>query len=78
MHISEYNVPGSCGGEIAIAEMTWHQRFVVCIACDDGLEIVIIEFENEFLAGRFAGAVEAGTAEILFVRCVKRRSQARI
>jgi hypothetical protein len=65
MQISEYNVPGLCAGEIGIAEMTWHRRFVVCIACDESLEKVIIEFENEFLAGRFADAVEAGTAEIL-------------
>ena len=65
MQISEYNVPGLCAGEIEIAEMTWHQRFVVCIACDESLEKLIIEFENEFLAGRFADAVEAGTAEIL-------------
>ena len=65
MQISEYNVPGLCAGELEIAEMTWHQRFVVCIACDESLEKLIIEFENEFLAGRFADAVEAGTAEIL-------------
>ena len=65
MQISEYNVPGLCAGEIEIAEMTWHQRFVVCIACDESLEKLIIEFENEFIAGRFADAVEAGTAEIL-------------
>ena len=57
--MSRVCVPG-----IEIAEMTWHQRFVVCIACDEGLEKLIIEFENEFLAGRFADAVEAGTAEI--------------
>ena len=65
MQISEYNVPGLCAGEIEIAEMTWHQRFVVCTACDESLEKLIIEFENEFLAGRFADAVEAGTVEIL-------------
>ena len=65
MQISEYNVPGLCAGEIEIAEMTLHQRFVVCIARDESLEKLIIEFENEFLAGRFADAVEAGTAEIL-------------
>jgi hypothetical protein len=65
MQISEYNIPGLCAGEIEIAEMTWHQRFVVCIACDESLEKLIIEFENELLAGRFADAVEAGTAEIL-------------
>ena len=65
MQISEYNVPGLCAGELEIAEMTWHQRFVVCIACDESLEKLIIEFENEFLVGRFADAVEAGTAEIL-------------
>ena len=45
--------------------MTWHQRFVVCIACDESLEKLIIEFESESLAGRFADAVEAGTAKIL-------------
>jgi hypothetical protein len=65
MQISEYNVPGLCAGDIGIAEMTWHQRFVVCIACDESLEKLIIEFEDEFLAERFADAVEAGTAEIL-------------
>ena len=65
MQISEYNVPGLCAGEIEIGEMTRHQRFVVCIACDEGLEKLIIEFESELLAGRFADAVEAGTAEIL-------------
>jgi hypothetical protein len=45
--------------------MTWHQRFVICIACDESPEKLIIEFKNEFLAWRFADAVEAGTAEIL-------------
>jgi hypothetical protein len=65
MQISEYNVPGLCTGEIEISKMTWHQRFVVCIARDESLQTLIIEFENEFLAGRFADAVEAGTAEIL-------------
>ena len=64
MLISEYNVPGLCAGEIEIAEMTRHQSFVVCIACDESLEKLIIEFENELLAARFADAVEAGTAEI--------------
>ena len=53
MQISEHNVPGLCAGEIEIEEMTWHQRFVVCIACDESLEKLIIEFENEFLAGRW-------------------------
>src|SRR6202047_3243017 len=65
MQIGEYNVPGLCAGGIEIAEMTWHQRFVVCIACDESLEKLTIEFENEFLVGRFADAVEAGTAEVL-------------
>jgi hypothetical protein len=51
MQIDEYNVPGLCAGEIEIAEMTWHQRFVVCIACDESMEKLIIEFENEFFAG---------------------------
>jgi hypothetical protein len=64
MLISEYNVPGLCAGEIEIAEMTRHQSFVVCIACDEGLEMLIMEFKNELLAGRFADAVEADTAEI--------------
>jgi hypothetical protein len=48
----------NCGDDLA-------QRFVVCIACDESLEKLIIEFEKEFFAGRFADAVEAGTAEIL-------------
>ena len=64
MQISEYDVPGLCAGEIEIAEMTRHRRFVVWIACDESLEKLIIEFEHEYLAERFAEAVEAGTAEV--------------
>jgi hypothetical protein len=64
MQISEYNVPGLCAGEIVIAEMTRHRRFVVCIACDEGLDKLITEFEDEYLAESFAKAVEAGIAEI--------------
>jgi len=67
MQISEYDVPGLCAGEIEIAEMTRHRRFVVCIACDESLEKLIIEFEHEYLAERFAEAVEAGTAEVFMV-----------
>jgi len=64
MQISEYNVPSLCAGKIEIEEMNRHQRFVVCIACDESLEKLIIEFEDEYLAESFADAVEAGTAEI--------------
>jgi hypothetical protein len=64
MQISEYNVPGLCAGEIEIAEMTRHRRFVVCIARDESLEKLIIEFEDEYLAESFAEAVEADIAEI--------------
>jgi hypothetical protein len=63
MQITEYNVPGLCGGEIKIADMTRHQRLLVCIACDESREKLMIEFEDEYLAERFADAVEAGTAE---------------
>jgi hypothetical protein len=62
MQISEYNVPGLSAGEIKIAAMTRHQSFVVC--CDESLEKLIIEFEDEYLAELFAEAVEAGVAEI--------------
>jgi hypothetical protein len=64
MQISEYNVPGLCAGEIVIAEMTRHRRFVLCIACDESLEKLIIEFEDEYLAESFAEALEAGIAKI--------------
>ena len=64
MQISEYNVPGLCAGEIEIAEMTRHRRFVVCIARDESLEKLIIEFEDEYLAESFEEAVEASIAEI--------------
>ena len=64
MQISEYNVPGLYAGEIEIVEMTRHRRFVVCIACDEGLEKLIIEFQDGYLAESFAEAVEAGAAEI--------------
>jgi hypothetical protein len=64
MQISEYNVPGLCAGGIVIAEMTRHRRFVVCMACDESLEKLIIEFEDDYLAESFAEAVEAGNAEI--------------
>ena len=52
MQISEYNVPGLCAGEIEIAEITRHQSFVICIACDESLEKLIIEFEDELSPNR--------------------------
>ena len=64
MQISEYNVPGLCAGEIEIAEMTRQRCFVVCIARDESLEKLIIEFEDQYVAESFEEAVEAGTAEI--------------
>jgi len=64
MQISEYNVPGLGAGGIKIAKLIRHWGFVVCIACDEGLEMLIIDFEHEYLAERFAEAVEAGIAEI--------------
>jgi hypothetical protein len=64
MQISKYNFPGLCAGEIEIAEMTRHRGFVVCIARDESLEKLIIEFEDQYVAESFEEAVEAGIAEI--------------
>jgi hypothetical protein len=64
MQISEYNVPGLCAGEIEIAEITRHRRFVVCIARDESLEKLNIAFEDQYVAESFEETVEAGTAKI--------------